>query len=244
MIWSCSLPTQSYGSLQYQQLPERNTLGLESEPLCICQESLLLHCQGKFPRDARISITYLAERRSEEVACIGKLPQQPIPNHIWQVYSEVAIQMRGGRREWLLDQLFAIIVTVVNRTPPFPTPAPVCLLERGEKKTPNICRMINRSTSLQIRGSMSYSVLSECITIPGQVFSVGCWQIGCCIHQRNDKEMSRCLHLSPLSFAPCARSHRARFPARHRHGPERLYSRRRRLRSCSGRKSQTSITSW
>lgn len=103
--------------LQYQQLREMNILGLESEPLCLCQESLLLHCQGKFPSDFCINIAYLADRSHEEVANTGKLPQQPIPNHIWQVYSEVAIQMCGGHREWLLDQLFPIIVTVVNCIP-------------------------------------------------------------------------------------------------------------------------------
>lgn len=148
-----------------------NILGLESEPLCICQESLLPHCQGKFPRDSGINIAYLADRRREEVAHVGKLPQQPIPNHIWQVYSEVAIQMRGGHREWLLDQLFPIIVTVVNC---IPRHLHLCIWV-GEKKTPNICQMINLSTSLQIRGWMSYSVLSEYITIPGQVFSIGHW---------------------------------------------------------------------
>lgn len=82
----------------------------------------------------------------------------------------------------------------------------LCVCLWGEKKTPNICHMINRSTSLQIRGSMSYSVLSECITIPGQAFSVGRWQIGPCIHQWNDKGMFRCFHLSPLSFCSYTRS--------------------------------------
>lgn len=82
----------------------------------------------------------------------------------------------------------------------------LCVCLWGEKKTPNICHMINWSTSLQIRGSMSYSVLSECITIPGQAFSVGCWQIGPCIHQWNDKGMFRCFHLSPLSFCSYTRS--------------------------------------
>ncbi len=37
-----------------------------------------------------------------------------------------------------------------------PTPAPVYL--GGEKKNPNICRMINRTTSLQIRGWMSLTL--------------------------------------------------------------------------------------
>lgn len=125
-------------------------LGLASEPLCICQEWLLPHCQGKFPRVSGISIAYLAERRREGVAYIGKLPQQPIPNHIWQVYSEAAIQMCGGHRQWLLDQLFCIIVTVVN-----------CILQHlhlWRKKTPNICQMINLTTSLQIRGWMSLTL--------------------------------------------------------------------------------------
>lgn len=132
-----------------------NTLGFESEPLCICQESLLPHCQGKFPGDPGINIAYLADRRREEVARVGKLPQQPIPNHIWQVYSEVAIQMCGGRREWLLDQLFPIIVTVVNRIPQH---LHLCIWVEKKKSAPNICQMINLTTSLQISGWMSLTL--------------------------------------------------------------------------------------
>lgn len=204
-----------------------NILGLESESLCISQESLLPHCQGKFPRDSSINIAYLADRRREEVARVGKLPQQPIPNHIWQVYSEVAIQMCGGRREWLLDQLFPIIVAVVNC---IPRDLHLCIWVR-KKKIPSICQMINLTTSLQIRGWMSCSVLSEYITIPGQVFSIGCWQIGACIHQWNDKEMFLVhicfLHLSLLSIHSYACSHCSLFAAQRRHGPKHLFCWRR-----------------
>lgn len=130
----------------------------------------------------------------------------------------------------------------VPRLPPPPPRFPsrhlhLCVCVWGEKKTPNICHMINRSTSLQIRGSMSYSVLSECITIPGQAFSVGRWQIGPCIHQWNDKGMFRCFHLSPLSFCSYTRSRCALLSIAT--PPEHLFNWRRLLRSCSGRKSQT-----
>lgn len=42
-------------------------------------------------------------------------------NRAGQVYSEVEIQMCAGRRERLADQLFALVVTVVNL--PLRTPA-------------------------------------------------------------------------------------------------------------------------
>lgn len=176
-----------------------NILGLESEPLCICQESLLPHCQGKFPKDSSINIAYLADRRREEVARIGKLPQQPIPNHIWQVYSEVAIQMYGGRREWLLDQLFPIIVTVVNCIPQHLH----LYLGGGKKQTPNIWRMINLTTSLQIRGWMSLTLYylntsqsrDECRALTNRLlYSSMKWQ--------RDVHIC-CLHLSMLTIYSC-----------------------------------------
>lgn len=226
-----------------------NTLGLESEPLCISQESLLPRSQSKFPRDSGINIAYLADRRGEEVVHAGKLPQQPIPNHMWQVYSEVAIQMRGGRGEWLLDQLFPIIVTVVNC---IPRHLHLCIRVVGGgwggDGTPSICQMINRTTSLQIRGWMSCSVLSEYITVPGQVFSIGCWQIGACIHQWNDKDMFLVhicyLHLSLFSIHSYACSPPLLFAALHRHGPKHLFCCRRFfLLSCSDKRHQTWVTS-
>ena len=199
-----------------------NILGLESEPLCVCQESLLLHCQGKFPRDSGINIAYLADRRGEEVARVGKLPQQPIPNHIWQVYSEVAIQMCGGRREWLLHQLFPIIVTVVNCIPQH---LHLCFWVEKKKKTPNICQIINLPTLLQIRGWMSLTLYylnrspSQDKCSPSRR-----WQIGSCIHQWNDKGMLLvhvcCLHLSLLNI-------HSLFAVPHCHGPKHLLSWRR-----------------
>lgn len=189
--------------LQYLQLPWMNILGLESEPLCVCQKTLLLHCQGKFPRDFCINITYLADRRHEEVANTGKLPQQPIPNQIWQVYSEVAILMCRGHREWLLDQLFPITVTVVNCVP---WHMHLCIW-LGEEDTPNICRMINLPTLPQIRGWISACALSGYIIIPGQLLTVGRWQIHSCIQQWNDKTMFLvricCCHLSLLRSLIC-----------------------------------------
>lgn len=51
------------------------------------------------------------------------------------------MEARGGHRERLLDQLFAIIVTLVN-----------CVLKHlhlwREKTGPNICQMINLRVSL------------------------------------------------------------------------------------------------
>lgn len=70
--------------------------------------------------------------------------------------------------------------------------------------------MINLTTSLQIRGWMSLTVLSEYITIPGQVFSIGRWQIGSCIHQWIDRDVS-CSHLLP-SFIIAWRSLICMFP--------------------------------
>ncbi|KAK7898793.1 hypothetical protein WMY93_019646 [Mugilogobius chulae] len=50
------------------------------------------------------------------------------------IYSEVAIVMRGGHTEGLLDQLFPIIVAVVNPFPP--TPAPVFVGAQGNRAPP------------------------------------------------------------------------------------------------------------
>lgn len=73
-------------------------------------------------RDPDVNTAYLAERRGEKVGRVGKkLPQRPAPNRVGQVYSQVEIQMCGGRRERLVDQLFPIVVTVVNLR--LPTPA-------------------------------------------------------------------------------------------------------------------------
>lgn len=47
-------------------------------------------------------------------------PQRYTANRVGQVYSEVEIQMCGGRRKRLADQLFPLVVTVVN----FPLPTP------------------------------------------------------------------------------------------------------------------------
>lgn len=122
-----------------------------SEPFVHLPRDFPATVRPRYPRDPSINIAYLAERTGEKVGCIGKLPERPIPNRIWQVYSEVEIQMCGGHREWLLDQLFPIIVTVVNCVPNTCT----C----GEKKkTPNICRMINLTTSPPIRGWMSLTL--------------------------------------------------------------------------------------
>lgn len=89
--------------------------------------------------------------------------------------------MLGGRREWLLDQLFPIIVTAVNYIPWHCTCN--CGWVHGRGDDPNICQMINLSTSLQISGGMSLSVLSEYIATPGRVFSIRCCHRGFCIHQ-------------------------------------------------------------
>lgn len=62
-------------------------------------------CQSELPRDER-----LVCRRTEAG------PRSP-HNHVWQLYSEVANQVCGGRAEWVVGQLFPIIVTVVNCVP-------------------------------------------------------------------------------------------------------------------------------
>lgn len=220
-----------------------NILGLESEPLCLSQKSLLLHCQGKFPGDFCINIAYLADRRHEEVANTGKLPQQPKPNQIWQVYSEVAIQMCRGHREWLLDQLFPITVTVVNC---IPRHMHLCIWV-GEENAPNICRMINLTTLPQIRDWMSSCALSGYITIPGQLLTVGSWQIDSCEISEMTKRcflfkfvavIYHCIH----SYAS---SHHSLSAARHRHGLKHLFSWRCFLLSfsCSDIKHQTWVTS-
>lgn len=191
--WPCSVLSK-LTSDEYVRL-------IVSEPFVHLPRDFPVAVKACSPGDPSINIAYLAERTEEKVGCIGKLPQRPVPNRIWQVYSEVEIQMCGGHREWLLDQLFPIIVTVVNCVPQH------LHLWWKKKKTPNICRMINLTTSPPIRGWMSLTVSSEYITIPGQVCSTGCWQMGSCIHQWNDRDIS-CSHLLPTFIAAWrSRSH-------------------------------------
>lgn len=143
--WLCSalskLPSDEYIRL------------IVSEPFVHLPRDFPATVKACSPGDPGINITYLAERTGEKVGCIGKLPQRPVPNRIWQVYSEVEIQMCGGHRERLLDQLFPIIVTVVNCVPQH-----LHLWWKKKKKTPNICRMINLTTSPPIRGWMSLTL--------------------------------------------------------------------------------------
>lgn len=174
------------------------------------------------PGDPSINTAYLADRTGEKVGCIGKLPQRPVPNRIWQVYSEVEIQMCGGHREWLLDQLFPIIVTVVN-----------CVRQHlhlwWKKKTPNICRMINLTASPPIRGWMS-STLYHLNTSPSQdkraplgadkwalVFineTTGTFLVHICRPHLSLLDVHARTHVPAVVF----------LPAWHRHEPKHLFS--------------------
>lgn len=73
------------------------------------------------PRPQRQRCIFSREKGREGGPRWKKLPRRPAPNRVGQVYSEVEIQMCGGRRERLVDQLFPIVVTVVNLR--LPTPA-------------------------------------------------------------------------------------------------------------------------
>lgn len=111
-----------------------------------------------------------------------------------------------------------------------PTPAPVyCIwaeVKKKKERPPNICQMINLTTSRQIRGWLSLTVSSEYITIPGRVLSIGRWQTRSCTHQWNDKRgvafIHHCLTLTHV-HVPIVLF----FVAQHRHGPKHLFSWRR-----------------
>lgn len=148
--------TGKWPPLSDQNQPVTNILGLGASAFCLpLPARLSSRCQGTSPTETPASILCIFSW--EKVGCGGvgkkkRKPQWPTANRVGQVYSEVEIQMCGGRLERLADQLFPLVVTVVNL--PLPTPANSHeRWQKNHKKSPNICRMINLTASPAIRGS-------------------------------------------------------------------------------------------
>lgn len=128
---------------------------------------------GRVPwRSRQQRSTFSRQEGERRWPALGNCPGSPNLTTCDRFIQRVVIQMRRGHRERLQDQLFAIIVTVVNCIPL--TPAPECLLGGGQTPTilQNICHMINLTTSLQITCWMSCFVLNEYITVWGQGLSI------------------------------------------------------------------------